>query len=166
MRNRRKAWLGAAIGAAASLIGGGISAIMGDNASKEAQRQAQINQNKKDNYNLAQNLTAGYANQDYVDQMNERVSFSLGGRRRKAEEGGSFDWNSVINGVSSGLNSAMSGAVNAANLRRQNIKQGESLANAPKTEIKTPYYNTNVVNGYSDLFSQQQMLRCGGRKRR
>ena len=76
-QKRKKCWIGAVIGAATSLIG---SAIQAD-GQRKAQRKQNIAQNKANAYEMANNLTAAYANQDYVDDFQDKVVFKAGGTK-------------------------------------------------------------------------------------
>lgn len=83
-RQRQKAFIGAVIGAAASIAGG----IIRGNKQKKAQEKAQAEQNHKDALQNAQALTSAYANQDYVEQYNDKLTLKCGGKvRRKANFG-------------------------------------------------------------------------------
>lgn len=154
-KDRNKAFLGALIGAGISLLGGAISGAISNNASKKAQRRAQIAQNKSDTYEMAQNLSAGYGDQSYVDELKDRVTFRAGGKH-KAADGGNFDWSGVINGASSGLNNIVGSAFAANQMKHRNINSQAFMANVPKTEL--------VIPDYKDRY--YSTLRCGGRKRR
>ena len=68
-QKRKKCWIGAVIGAATSLIG---SAIQAD-GQRKAQRKQNIAQNKRYTYEMANNLTAAYGNQDYADEFQDKV---------------------------------------------------------------------------------------------
>lgn len=83
INKRRKAFIGAAIGLASSVIGGLISS----NKQKKAQERQNRIQNRKETYQQANALTDSYANQDYVDDFQDRIQFACGGRRKK-EDGG------------------------------------------------------------------------------
>lgn len=76
-QKRKKCWIGAVIGAATSLIG---SAIQAD-GQRKAQRKQNIAQNKANTYEMANNLTAAYANQDYADELQNKVVFKAGGTK-------------------------------------------------------------------------------------
>lgn len=157
-KDRHKAWIGAAIGAAASLAGSLIGGISSSNAQKKQQALQAIAQNRADTYQMAQNLTAGYGDQSYVNDLQKRVTFRCGGKKRKrAEEGGKFDYAGLISGISSGIGSATTGIMNANVIRNQHVGDSrESFANTPKTAI--------VMPDYIDRF--QQMMRCGGKRRK
>jgi hypothetical protein len=90
-RQRQKAFIGAIIGAAASIAGGIIKGNKQKKAQEKAQAEAQAAQDHKDALQNAQALTSAYANQDYVDQYNDKLTLKCGGRvRRKAGFGTEF----------------------------------------------------------------------------
>lgn len=162
-KKRNKVFLGALIGAGVSLVGGAVSNIMNKNAAKKQQRYNQMIQNRQDTYEQAQNLTAGYGNQEYVDDLMNNVNFKLGGRRRKkCEDGAKFDWTPVISGATNAINSIGTAATNASIDRTNRVNSQSFMANVPKTEVVLPDY---VVNGeYMDR--QLPMFKCGGKRRR
>lgn len=169
-KQRNKAFLGALIGAGVGLASNLIGGLVSNNAAEKEQARQQRLQNRLDTLQMAQNLTAGYANQDYIDDLKNNIVFRCGGRKRKAcggktrkaEDGGQFDWGSVISGVSSGINNITNSAFTANRLRNSNIISGESLANTPKLAIVRPDY-IDAIDYQGRLAS---ILRCGGKKRK
>ena len=77
---RNKAFLGAVIGTVGSIAGSAISAHMQAKAQREAQESAIAEQNKANAIQSAQNLSAAYADQSYVDDFNKRITFRAGGK--------------------------------------------------------------------------------------
>ena len=76
-RNRHKAWIGAAIGAATTLIG-----MMANNAAKRKQQEeAERQENYKSAIDRIAAMNNAYANQDYVNDFEDRVIYRLGGRK-------------------------------------------------------------------------------------
>lgn len=77
---RRKAFLGAIIGAVAGIAGSAISAA--------SQRKAQEKQIKRENYinrnQSANNLSAAYSNEEYVDDFLNKTTFKYGGNKTMA----------------------------------------------------------------------------------
>lgn len=77
---RRKAFLGAIIGAVTGIAGSAISAA--------SQRKAQEKQIKKENYinrnQSANNLSAAYSNEEYVDNFLNKTTFKYGGNKTMA----------------------------------------------------------------------------------
>lgn len=76
-RNRHKAWIGAAISAATSLIGMAANGAAKSRQQREIERQ----QNYKNNIDTIAALNNAYANQDYVNDFEDRVVYRLGGRK-------------------------------------------------------------------------------------
>lgn len=163
-RPKRKAFIGALIGAgvsiASSLIGGAIQ------RKKEAQARAaaQIAQNKQAAYNMADNLTNQYANQEYVDEMNKRIEFAAGGelnkanyrvRRPKQYKFGGDNANNLINAGASGIGTILNSALN---------NQQEDIESRPIT--LTAAKNSIVPNSYVSLpeyYNRLRAFRLGGR---
>lgn len=77
---RKKAFIGAIIGAAAGLVGGGISAIKKGKAEQEAFQQQQDEQYRQEGVQQAQAMTSSYANQGYVDQYQDKFTLKGGGK--------------------------------------------------------------------------------------
>jgi len=168
MRKRKKAVLGAAaivgIGAGVSLLSSIGSSLFGSSSQKKLLREQQKQQNRNDTLTMAQNLTAGYSNQDYVNDYFDRVTFKYGGRK-KADTGATTstaaiktDWTPLINGISSGLSSLSTGAINASTTKNSIIRnQGNMFANTPKTELKKPEYKQISQTGYLVPNNTQQL---------
>lgn len=172
---RKKAFIGAIIGAVAG-IGTSIasSVISKKNAEKQAEEQ-QKQQNRQDTYEMAQNLTAGYGDQEYVKDFKNRVQFKKGGIMnnkyndrigrikkfkcggRKKAAWGANDTEAIISGLGSGISNVVSSAI--TNSADTTVSRGNIFSNEPKTTIETPDYmtSTNVM--------RPAYLRCGGRKK-
>lgn len=75
-RNRHKAFIGAAIAAATTLIG----AAANHAAQARQQRELERQQNYKNNIDRIAALNNAYANQDYADDFEDRIVYKLGGR--------------------------------------------------------------------------------------
>lgn len=73
--DRPKAFWGALISAAGSLIGAGLSAI---SANKQAKRE-KIEQRHQQNLEEAASLNESFNNTEYIDDFRDRFSFKLGG---------------------------------------------------------------------------------------
>lgn len=163
---RDKAFLGAAIGAVAGIAGGLIQGA----AAKRQQRRQQIAENKRATYEAANNLSAAYANQEYVDDFEKKVTFKNGGKtkrksqytdrintakkfkcggRKKAEWGKEDTANAI--GSAGSLANAIIGSTTDTT-----IKQGDAIGTTTKNSIKVPDY---VINN-------EYRMRCGGKKRR
>lgn len=171
---RKKAFIGAVIGAVAA-IGSAVagSVISKNNAEKQAEEQQRL-QNKNDTYTMAQNLTAGYGNQDYVRDFKNRVKFKKGGIMnnkyndrigrikkfkcggRKKAAWGANDTEAVISGLGSGISNIASSAI--TNSADTTVSRGNMFSNEPKTTIETPDYMT------STNMMRPTYLRCGGKR--
>lgn len=170
---RPKAFIGALIGAATSIIGSSMAA----SAQERAQREAQLRQNKNDTLTMAQNLSAAYGNQDYADEFANRAKFAKGGMkkvklvsgnnivsraskfrcggRKKFEDGGGiqlFDGANDLNAIVSGLGN-LGGSAITASANNGPVKQGTIFKGQAKTDIKSPDYSP-----------AQLQFRYGGRR--
>ena len=176
-RQRQKAFIGAIIGAAASIAGG----IIKGNKQKKAQEKAQAAQDHKDALQNAQALTSAYANQDYVGQYNDKLTLKCGGRvRRKAGFGTEFadalpglgNLASSITGVQGlgELGTAISQGISAnqqinENKRisqeaeqRKQLQAGQQQLNITSDKMTNPmtmYQRSSFINKY----------KCGGRRK-
>ena len=79
---RQKAFLGAAIGAVANVVGGVISAKKQKKAEEAAFKQQQEQQNISDNFSQANALTQMANNTGYIDDYKKRISFKCGGKKK------------------------------------------------------------------------------------
>ncbi len=176
-RQRQKAFIGAVIGAAASIAGG----IIKGNKQKKAQEKAQAEQDHRDALQNARALTSAYANQDYVDQYNDKLTLKCGGRvRRKANFGTEFaqalpglgNLASSITGVE-GLNqlgaSIEQGITTNQQInenkriaqeaeQRKQLQAGQQQLNITSDKMTNPmtmYQRSSFINKY----------KCGGRKK-
>lgn len=75
---RNKAFLGAIIGAVGGIAGSVVNSIN----QRNIQRDNLINTNRANTYQMAQNLSNVYTNQDYVDDFNNKIQFKRGGKVR------------------------------------------------------------------------------------
>ena len=159
-RPRRKAWIGAAIGAAVGLG----SAIFGANQQKKAQEQQMLLQRNTELRNTgltsASNLTQAFANADDRDREFQQRFLRYGGRRKA--KWGAEDTNALISSLgSAGSNiaTAMIGQaqqkanyVNAVNPLTSDNENEAVYDSAARSEALNDYYRTAT-------------LRCGGVKR-
>lgn len=177
---RDKAFLGAVIGAVAGLAGSAIGGAISNNKAKAQLRAQQREQNKQDTLAMAQNLSASYGNQEYVDEFNKRITFKNGGKMkrrkcaagnkvsvakkfacggRKKAEWGASDTSALISGIGGGLgnilNAAMSGNVGT-------VKQGNIFKGTPKEHIQQPDYIATHANNVTNNY----LYRCGGKSKR
>lgn len=163
---RNKAFLGSVISSVAGIAGGLIQGA----AARRQQRRQQIAENKRATYEAANNLSAGYANQDYVDEFEKKVTFKNGGKtkrksqytdrintakkfkcggRKKAEWGKEDTVNTIEN--AGNLANAIIGLTTDTT-----IKQGNTIATTAKDSIKVPDY----------VMNNEYRMCCGGKKRR
>ena len=176
-RQRQKAFIGAVIGAAASIAGG----IIKGNKQKKAQEKAQAEQDHRDALQNARALTSAYANQDYIDQYNDKLTLKCGGRvRRKAGFGTEFadalpglgNLASSITGVQGlgELGTAIGRGISAnqqinENKRiaqeaeqRKQLQAGQQQLNITSDRMTNPmtmYQRSSFINKY----------KCGGRRK-
>ena len=154
--NRNKAVWGAVIGAAASLLGGLASNLIGSNAQEKARKRQEAAEYEARNNATAANLAnAINGSQDIVDDYYDRVTLKRYGGRNKAEGGGGFDWNSVINGISGAMGSIGNAVIKSNGYNGVQIIQPTPMQFQPK------------VRKYPTMYDRlmQQNFRCGGRKK-
>lgn len=77
---RDKAFLGAVIGGVANIAGGIISKRKQKKAQEEAYKQQQKEQTQNEGFQQAAAMTSQYANQDYVNQVKNKISLKNGGK--------------------------------------------------------------------------------------
>lgn len=188
-KKRKKAWIGALIGGALSILGGVGSSIVSKNAQEKALAKQQREQAKQDTFEMAQNLTAGYGNQDYADEFQKKITFKNGGiakskytdrikynkkfacgGRKKANLGAD-----IISNLMGAIGNVSSAAIQAST-NNNPIKENISIPNIPKTEIKTPNYQvkehsnafSTTNNNYviDNIMNNKRMFKCGGKKRK
>lgn len=80
-RKRKKAFIGAIIGAVTSIAGSAIGAAAQKKAqNKQIARENEINRNQS-----ANNLSAAYSNEEYVDDFLNKTTFKYGGNKTMTE---------------------------------------------------------------------------------
>lgn len=175
-RPKKKGFIGALIGVGASLVGNLIGGAIKRRQEEKAMREKMITQNKQDTYNQANALTNQYTNQEYVDEMNNRIEFAAGGKSNKVNydkvrlkrfaAGGdknTFDSSSVISGVGEGLNSVLGSVIGNVDLTPiQSTPM--SLTNA-KVNLKPTNYKANNVS-LPSTYDRLEMFRLGGKRGR
>ena len=190
---RDKAFLGAIIGAIAGIAGSAIAASSSKRSTKKQTEEQQRQQNKNDTLEMAQNLSASYGNQDYIDDFQNKVKFKTGGKMktkktnyndrvtvakkfkcggRKKAAWGASDTSALISGVGGAL-SNVTGTLIGNNVDTT-VKPGTIYKGIPKERIKEPDYIVNPDNLFSSNNTVrpqyedriQQAMRCGGRKRK
>lgn len=90
---RKKAFIGGIIGAVGGIVGGLLSSSAAKNAAdrqyalqKEQWETNQKLQNRKDTLSEAQNLSNRYSDQDYVDELKNKIVFKNGGNMKNKVE--------------------------------------------------------------------------------
>lgn len=171
---RDKAFIGAAIKAVGNIVGGIISKNKQKKAAEKEYREKQLEQTHNEGVQQAAALSAQYANQDYVEDYKNKISFKNGGKvnmnkkyndrisitkkcacggRRKANFG-----SDVIGGVESVVNSI----IQSPNNKKQ-IKTGDGFNYDVKKSIQPKDYDVNnTYDGFEDRVMQAKM---GTRKR-
>lgn len=182
-QKRKKAFLGSLIGAGIGLVSSVVGGISSKNAAERQQREQQIAQNRADTYEMANNLSAGYSNQDYANDFQKKVKFKHGGMKqyndrikhnkrfacggRKKAKWGAIDTNNVISAGGSALGGLVGNLIaNSANTGA--IVSTPSVANDPKTAIKAVDYQERLHPNYIDdaVINNPRMFRCGGKRKR
>lgn len=158
---RNKAFLGALIGAAASLIGGIGSSLIGSSSQKKAQKKQEEEQYKSRNFTTAANLANSInSSQEAVDDYYNRIGlYKYGGRRRAAW--GASDTKAVISGVGNMINSIGSSAVQSG------IGTGTQIIQPAAEQFKNKVYKPVSYDSptlYDTLMNRR--MRCGGRMKR
>lgn len=177
---RDKAFLGAIIGAVAGLAGSAIGGSISNNKAKAQLRAQQRAQNKQDTLAMAQNLSASYGNQEYVDEFNKRITFKNGGKmkRRKCSAGnkvsiakrfacggrkkakwGANDTSALISSLSGGLGNIISASMSG---NTGIVKQGDMFKGTPKEHLEKPDYIATPANNVTDDY----VYRYGGKSKR
>lgn len=161
---RKKAWLGAAIGAA---VGIG-SAIFSSSEQKKAQEQQYALQRAAEARNTglqgAANLTQAYANSDELDRE-FRNRFLLYGGRRKAK--GGIEWTAddtsaligSLGSAGSNFANSMVGQAAAVGFNPQAIRTfGREL------DDEQVVYDSAARNDFLNNYYRTANLRCGGKR--
>lgn len=156
-RPRRKAWIGAAIGAA---VGIG-SAIFGASKQKKAQEQQYALQRNMEARNTgltsAANLTQAYTNADELDKEFRNRFMRCGGRRKA--KWGAEDTAALINSLGS------AGSNIATNLIGNAQQQG-IYPNAVKPLVNNndneAVYDSASRSNFLNNYYRTSALRCGG----
>lgn len=190
--NRKKAFLGAIIGGIAGIAGSAIGAAKQRKIQREQLKQQQIEQNQNDAKAQAKALTAGVADQEYVDQYNKKVTLKMGGNKKFNDRiKQNKNKSKQILKCGGSRKKALFGANLASSLfapssAPKQVKKADGFSTTgPKVDIQTPSYmqntdvnsvnqNTNnTVNPNNTVNSQptndqfgnrSKTLRCGGRK--
>lgn len=160
-RPRRKAWIGAAIGAA---VGIG-SAIFGASKQKKAQEQQYALQRNMESRNTgltsAANLTQAYANADELDKEFRNRFMRYGGRKKAAW--GAEDTAALIGGLGSAGQSVATSLIGQAQQQSNYVNAIKPLTNNDKNEA---VYDSAARSSFLNNYYRTSALRMGGRSRR
>ena len=156
-RPRKKAWIGAAIGAA---VGIG-SAIFGASKQSKAQKEQAALQRgaelRRAGLESAANLTRAYANEDELSKEFAQRFYRMGGRKKYAGGGWSdIDTNALINGLGSAGSSIASNVIgnnvipmvttNTARIKYKQVGEGNATYDsAARSELLNNYYQTSML---------------------
>lgn len=169
--DRKKAWLGAAIGLAGGIVGG----IINKRKQKRALRQQQAEANRNAAIENANAMEEAYNNQEYVDAYNDRLAFAYGGKRKKCNNGAEVNVtndnelvkdkdsnNGMISDVAGGIANGLGSVTDA-------LLTNTGVVTKPVTSAFTTKSNTkSIVNGnidiYSDRLKSANNFRCGGKR--
>lgn len=169
--DRKKAWLGAAIGLAGGIVGG----IINKRKQKKALRQQQAEVNRNAAIENANAMEEAYNNQEYVDAYNDRLAFAYGGKRKKCTNGAEeniTDNNELVKdkGSNNGMMSDVAGGIaNGLGSVANALLTNTDVVTKPVTSAFTTKSNTkSIVNGnidiYSDRLKSVNNFRCGGKR--
>lgn len=149
---RQKAFLGAAIGAVANVVGGIISNKKKKKAEELAFKQQQEQQYRQDNMAQLNALTQMTNNTSYIDDYKKRISFKCGGRR-KAELG-----TNTSSSSSSNSNSSTSGGLN---LNLRNIFSSENVGTFKENAVDSMSGLGNLTTSILTKPSTPRMIQRG-----
>ena len=159
-RPRKKAWIGAAIGAA---VGIG-SAIFGASKQKKAQEQQMRLQRNMESRNTgltsAANLTQAYANFDELDQEFRNRFMRMGGRKKCGW--GADDTSALISGIGSAGSNIATSIIGEAQQRANYINAIKPITNDKKDNAA---YDSAARSEFLNNYYRTSMMRCGGRRR-
>ena len=159
-RPRRKAWVGAAIGAA---VGIG-SAIFGASRQKRLQEQQYAMQRAAEARNTgltsAANLTQAYANVDELDKEFKSRFMRMGGRKKCAW--GAEDTVALINSLGSAGSNIATSLVGQAQQKTVYPGAVKPITNDRKDDA---VYDSAARSEFLNNYYRTSMMRCGGRRR-
>lgn len=190
---RRKAFLGALVGGLVGVAGSAISGVMSKKAAEKQAREQRINQNRRATYEMAANLTNAYSDEDWSDELKNRVTFKQGGKmkkqkfnstdrlavakkfkcggRKKAENGTSTPiWTSTdtSNLISVGMNAIGSGLGNGiASSADTSVDTPISYSSRPKIYKRPDYAGaTSFATPNISYNDRIEVYKCGGSKKK
>lgn len=166
-RPRKKAWVGAAIGAA---VGIG-SALFGASKQKRAQeKQYRLQRNmelRNTGLTSASNLTQAFSNANELDEEFRNRFLRYGGRR-KAKDGGGFKWSSsdtdaLISGLGNAGSTFATALVGQASQRANYINAINPLTSKKEDEA---VYDSAARSNFLNNYYRVNALRMGGMGRK
>ena len=161
---RKKAFLGAAIGTVANVVGSVISNHKKKKAEEEAFAKQQQQQNIADNLSQSNALVQIANNQSYIDDYKKRITFKCGGKH-KALLGANFKAEAAD--ALSGLGGLLTSILTKPSTPRV-IQQGAQIQvpNAQKVLTNNIYQVDANGNPIIDTnIDRNKLYRIGGRKR-
>lgn len=168
---RQEAFLGAVIGAVGNIAGSLITAHKKKKAEEKAYKEQQTIQNRQDTLQQAQTMSADYANQDYIDEYNKKITLKMGGQRtnktyRNRKSNSYVRDKKFIGGLLNKMGSEGIGGV--ANLATSLLtpvsapktvqKSDGFIASTPKTSITTPNYAASINNKQQSIINNANSL--------
>ena len=161
---RQKAFLGAAIGAVANVVGGIISNKKKKKAEEAAFKQQQEQQNISDNFSQANALTQMANNTGYIDDYKKRISFKCGGKK-KALLGTEFK--AEAKDALGGLGNLTTSILTKPSTPKM-IQRGIRIQGPQEQKVLTNNTYQVDANGNPIIdtnIDRMQMYKIGGRKR-
>lgn len=160
-RPRKKAWIGAAIGAAVG-IGSAIFSASKQKKAQEQQYALQRNmQLRNTGLTSAANLTQAYANADELDEEFRNRFLRYGGRRKAAW--GAEDTTALINSLGSAGSNIATSMIGQAQQRANYINAINPLISKKEDEA---VYDSAARSNFLNNYYRTAALRMGGRTRR
>lgn len=158
-RPRKKAWIGAAIGAA---VGIG-STIFGASRQKRLQEQQYAMQRAAEARNTgltsAANLTQAYANADELDREFKSRFMRMGGRKKCAW--GAEDTTALISSLDSAGSNIATSIIGNAQQKAAYPGAVKPITNDKKDDV---VYDSAARSEFLNNYYRTSMMRCGGRR--
>lgn len=161
-RPRKKAWIGAAIGAAINI---GSSIFRGLSQKKAMEKQYALQRNAdvvNTGISSAANLTQAYANSDELDREFRDRFFLYGGRKKAAW--GAADTSALINSLGSAGSNIATSIIGQAQQKANYLKAVSPIINDNKDNNAT--YDSAARSEFLNNYYRTAMMKLGGRSRR
>ena len=158
-RPRKKAWIGAAIGAA---VGIGSSIFGASQQRKAQQKQLALQRNtqaREAGVQSAMNLTHAYANYDELDEEFRNRFMRMGGRKKCAW--GAEDTTALINGLGSAGSNIATSIIGQAQQKAAYPGAIKPITNDRKDDVT---YDSAARSEFLNNYYRTSMMRCGGRR--